>query len=539
MSTYAAWRPRAGAVPRRLLAQIAGGLLVATVAGGLSSYITDQGALVGLAAVLAFATPIWLVSTRRTQLALALFMVYIGALDGYLKLASGSGYVTLLRDVLLFSIVIGLLVRAQVRGTRLTAPPLTRWVAGFVVLVLVQLFNPQGGTLTHSLAGVRQQLEFVPLFFLTFAFVRTTKALRVFVVLLLLIATANGVVSWVQFNLKPDQFAAWGPGYSERVLGKGYFAAAGRTFADATGQGRTRPFGLGSDSGSGGVVGAFALGGIFALASLARRLRYLLFAVAMAIGALTAVITSQGRGVVVCSVVIVLAYALLTMTSRGRARGLLGLAVAGIVGLLVIQSIVGSVGSSTLRYGGLSASRIVQTTATARPGTTAAIATAITSYPLGAGLATAGPASATPGGTELTYVANAESEFSFLTLETGIAGMVLLVGFTVMLLVLGFRRLRHEPDHEARLLLAAIIAPLAGVLALYYPSACTASVPIAPYLWAIAGIVAYWLVARPAERARQRRQRSTRATNRVRRVSGRDADRLTARRSAPRTPRDR
>jgi hypothetical protein len=365
------------------------------------------------------------------------------------------------------------------------------------VLVLVQLFNPHGGTLTHSLAGDRQHLEFVPLFFLTFAFVRTTQALRVFVVLLLLVATANGIVSWIQFNLKPAEFAAWGPGYSERVLGTGYFAASGRTFADATGKSRTRPFGLGSDSGSGGVVGAFALGGIFALASLAGRLRYLLFTVAMAIGALTAVVTSQARGVVVCSIVVVLAYTLLTLTSRGRARGLLGLAITGLVALLVIQSIVGSVGSSTLRYGGLSATRIVHTTTTARPGTTTAIATAMTSYPLGAGLATAGPASATPGGTQITDVANAESEFSFLTIETGIAGMVLLVGLTVMVFVLGVRRLRQEPDREARLLLAAIIAPVAGILALYYPSATTASVPVAPYLWSVAGIVAYWLVARP------------------------------------------
>ena len=509
MSSYAAWRLATGAVSPRLRAQVAAGLLVAAAAAALTSFIADREPLLGLGPVLAVATALWFAATRRTQLALALFMVYVGALDGYLKLASGSGYVTLLRDVLLFSIVIGLLVRAQLQGRRLTAPPLTGWVAGFVVLVLIQLFNPRAGTLLHSLAGVRQHLEFVPLFFLTFTFLRTTKSLRVFVILLLVIAAANGVAGWVQFNLKPEQFAAWGPGYSERVLGTGYFAPAGRTFADSTGKGRTRPFGLGSDSGSGGVFGALALGGVFALASLARRPRHLLFAVAMAIGALTAVVTSQARGVIVGGVVIVLAYALLTVTARGSARGLLGLALAGTVGVLVVQSIVGSVGSSTLRYQGLTASKIVHTTAAARPGTASAIMTTLASYPLGAGLGTAGPASATSGGTELSYVANSESEFSFLTIETGVAGMVLLVGFTVVLFALGVRRLRDEPDHEARLLLAAIIAPIGGVLALYYASATTASVPIAPYLWAVAGIVAYWLVARPAERRRARRQVST------------------------------
>ena len=60
-----------------------------------------------------------------------------------------------------------------------TWPPLTGWVLAFVVLVLIQIPNPNGGTLVHSLAGVRQDLEFVPLFFLAYLYVRTKKALRV------------------------------------------------------------------------------------------------------------------------------------------------------------------------------------------------------------------------------------------------------------------------------------------------------------------------------------------------------------------------
>jgi hypothetical protein len=97
---------------------------------------------------------------------------------------------------------------------------------------------------------------------------------------------------------------------------------------------------------------------------------------------------------------------------------------------------------------------------------------------------------------------DAESQFAFSTVETGIAGMVLIVGFTVLLLVLGAQRLRHEPDREARVLLAALIAPIAGMLAMYYPAPLSASVPGGPYLWAVGGIVSYWLVARPAERRR-------------------------------------
>src|SRR5262249_13750647 len=304
---------------------------------------------------------LWLATTSHTLLALAVLMVYIGALDGYLKLATGSTALTFLRDVLLFAIVIGVLVRAQVKRVPLRGPPRRGWGGGFVVVVLVQIANPRGGTLAHSLAGVRQHLEFVPLFFLAFAFVRTTRALRAFVVVLLLLAAANGIVSLIQFHLTVDQFAAWGPGYAERVKGTGAFAYAGRAFTDlSTGTAHTRPFGLGSDAGSGGVVGAFALGGILALASLFTRLRYLLFAVAMAIGATIAIVTSQGRGAIVCAVIVVLTYGLLSATSRGRVTRLLGLAIAGVVAVLVAQSIIGR-GSAANRYKGLSTANILQT----------------------------------------------------------------------------------------------------------------------------------------------------------------------------------
>ena len=501
MSSIAVRRPRLAPAPAGLPGQAATAAAVAVVAAALTWFIDDQGVVRGIAGALVFGVTVWLATTRHTQLALALFMVYLGIVDGYVKLSTGVAAVSLLRDLLLFAIVVGLLVRAQVQGKRLSAPPLTAWVAGFAALVLIQLFNPQGGTLLHSLAGVRQHLEFVPLFFLTFTFVRTTKALRAFVILLVLIAAANGVASWVQFNLTPAQFAAWGPGYADRILARGDFQYSARIFADTQGTIHTRPFGLASESGGGGLVGALALAGILAIAALRRRRRYLLFAVAMAMAAVTGILTSQARSAVVCAVVVVLAYVLFSAASRNRVRALLPVAVAGAVALLVVPSIIGSAGDSgRFRYAGLSPAKIVQTTNKARAGNAGRIMDMMGRYPVGAGLATAGPAALTvSGGTELIYEVDAESQFAFSTVETGIPGMALLVGFTVLLLVLAARRLRHEPDREARALLAALIAPIAGMLALYYPAPLSASVPGGPYLWAIGGIVSYWLVARRAE----------------------------------------
>jgi hypothetical protein len=503
MSAYAI----AGVLPRHsvrgVAGQAAGGLLVAAVAAGLTVLVASRATASGVAVVFVLAGSLWFATTRRTPLALALLMLYLGTLDGYLKLSTGSTYVTFVRDVLLYAIVCGLLVRAAVNGRRLAAPPLSGWVICFVVLVLIQLANPQGGSLSHSLAGVRQSLEFVPLFFLAYTFVRTKKALRGFVILLALLAAVNGVADVVQFRESPQQFAAWGPGYSQRIVGTGQFQGSGRAFYDTSGQTHTRPFGLMSDAGSGGLVCAFALGCAVALALTPAGRRSWGLAAITAILAVAGIVTAQGRAVIVCSVVVVLAYALLTVTSR---RGLATLVVLGAFGGLAAFfafTILGGSKSAAIRYQGqLGASTILTTTSHARGGSIALIPHNLSTYPLGAGLGVGGPAagqSGAPPDASLGRGIDTENEISFATVETGIPGMLDVIGFTVVVFALGLVRCRREPDPEARVLLAAIIAPIGGMLALYSVSALTPTSPGGPYLWAAGGIASYWLITRPAE----------------------------------------
>jgi hypothetical protein len=354
------------------------------------------------------------------------------------------------------------------------------------------------------LAGVRQNLEFVPLFFLTYLYVRTKRALRTFVILFAVIAAANGVVTAWQYRLSPGQLAAWGPGYAERVLAEGQFGLAGRTFFANTGQQYTRPFGLMSDSGSGGLVAALALGSILTLALLFHKRRYTALALLTGVAAITGIVTAQGRAVIICSVLAVIAYGLLTVTSR---RGLIALvAIAGAVAVTaaVVGSVTGSSSSPALRYSSLTATNVVQLTEQNRGVSLSRIPHTLTHYPLGSGLGTGGPAAGVSGGPAAAEIADSENEFSFATLESGIPGLIAIVGFTVTLFVIGLRRIRHEPDPETRLLLAALIAPIAAIFALYFASAATPTTPVGPYLWAVGGVVSYWLVARPRSLARPR-----------------------------------
>ena len=65
------------------------------------------------------------------------------------------------------------------------------------------------------------------------------------------------------------------------------------------------------------------------------------------------------------------------------------------------------------------------------------------------------------------------------------------------LLALSLRGIRRVEDHELRLLLAAVAAPLFALFVTGVAGITTATSPGAPYLWAGAGILAYWLVQRP------------------------------------------
>ena len=498
MATVAA--PRRGPVrPPGALTLTAWGITMGLAAAGVTAVLVGNGTLKSVAILIVVVGTIWFAATRQTTLAMALLMLYLGLLDGYLKLATGSNLVTFVRDVLLYAICVGVLLRAIVERRPLSLPPLSGWVIAFSVLVVAQLANPDDGSLYHSLAGVRQQLEFVPLFFLAASFVRTKRALRWFLILMLAIGAANGVASWIQFNESPAQLASWGPGYAERVLGTGGFQFAGRTFYNSTGQQFTRPFGLGSDAGGGGDAGAFAIAGVLAMFLLARRRRgRLLFAVVMAAGAVVAIYTSEGRAAVISAVVIAFAFALLASVARGRKETIVAVGVGLAIAFFVVQAFVTTASSTTTRYSGLTAGKLLGTTSNARGRSYAQIPYNLSHFALGAGLGVAGPATGVKGGGPNAGNVDAENELSFLVVETGIPGAVVLISFTAMLFVLGARRVRLEEDSETRILLAAIIAPLGGMLALYLVSAATPTTPSGPYLWAVGGLASYWLVTRQA-----------------------------------------
>ena len=447
----------------------------------------------------------WLFVTEKYHYALLALMLYVALADGFLRLATGHSELTLVRNLLLFCLVAGVVFRHLLRGGRIVLPPLSGWVLAFVAAALVQLFNPDSGTLLHSLAGLRQHLEWVPLFFFGYAVMRTTKRLRVFMLVLCIVTAVNGVVSYIQFQLPPAELTEWGAGYKERVIGTG--DTVSRTFVDSGGVLRNRPTALGSDMGFGGILGLVAVPAAFALIGLrTRHWRYALAAIPLSVGVFVAVATSQARVAVIGAGLGLLAFLLLAAFARRSMTAVMSvLAVAAIAFVVAVQLFEDVDEGLFERYKqiNITPSGLITETFAYREDTLELLPKYMADYPLGAGLGSEGPASTQPGGGPNARRLAGETQPSFLLLELGIPGLVIFLGLAGVLLARSLLAIPRLEDPEARILLSALVAGMIALLASGAVGAMTTAPPGAPFFWFAAGTLAYW-TARAATADRDR-----------------------------------
>lgn len=456
---------------------------------GAPSLVLAVGAATGIAAA------IWMFSNERIERSLLVLLLYLGLLDGYLKLKTDLPVITLARDALFYAVAIGMLARALLRRQSLKLPPLSGWALAFVAVALAQLANPQNFGVGHTVGALRPHLEFIPLFFIGYVVMQTRARLQTFFVVLLVIAVANGVVGMIQLNLSPAQLASWGPGYEQRVYGTGtgIDKVSARVYSTASGETRTRPFGLGSDSGSGALWGMLALGGALALITLATRRSSGRLALVLCVGPPLAVISGQGRSILVASVVALLAYAAFATTAKRLVPTVAGV----LVGLVAVVGVIAFVGATSGagvfdRYATVTPSKAAATTQDDRGKSLARIPKFVTEYPLGNGLGSVGPATGFAGG-GASLGSDGETEPTFLLSELGIPGLIVMLGFHLHLLWLGVTRIRLL-DTETRVLVAALLAGIVGLSVQWISAATTATSPGSPYLWFVGGALSYWLV---------------------------------------------
>ena len=181
------------------------------------------GGIVGLVALAA------LVTSPRLELTVGGLVFFLGCLNGPLKLLSSTGRVgSAIQDVLIIAILVGMAIRHMYSGKPWKLPPLAGLAIAFVAVVAIEAFNPKTLNVLKVGAGFREQLQFVPFFIFGWLLVRSKERLRKMLILVGVIALANGLVATYQTRLSPKQAAAWGEGYAAKFEGKAPVSTAAK-----------------------------------------------------------------------------------------------------------------------------------------------------------------------------------------------------------------------------------------------------------------------------------------------------------------------
>lgn len=453
-----------------------------------------------------------LVVSTRYAVTLTLLALYLGLLDGPIKLESTSRLTSGFRDILIIAIAVGMLMRIGLKRERVTMPPLSSWVLAFVAVVLVEALNPRTGGLLKAVGGYRQQLEWVPFFFFGYLIMRSKQRFRQLFLVLGVIALANGVVGTVQSRLSPAELARWGPGYNQRLSGNG----GGRTFR-SEGESHPRPLALGSDAGFGGGVGVLAMPGLVALL-MAGGVRRRWPVVLCSLGALAGIATAASRTTVISLVVVLLSYTALSLFVRLKlSRALIGMIVVGMLAAGIGSALIATSGAGIFKRQE-SLPSVVSAQVPAVVGTQVGISGEaeeeseaggdakakhlsqipgiIGNEPLGLGLGSAGSVAGFGGKVEKAIEeqkVSGGSAYNLLAVELGLPGLLLWVGLTINVFVLVATRLRRIVDPELRTYLVAIVASFIGVTVQGLGGPTLAVSPAGIYLWFVPGVIAYWL----------------------------------------------
>jgi hypothetical protein len=497
--SLAGGHPAVAARRLRELALLAAGVLVPLVlATAISVAVPKPNVLLAVGITIGGVIVVALMVVPRLEVTVMIAALYLALLDGPVKLGVGGHHtVSAVRDVLIAAVALGALMRVVVSRERIRLPAMAAWPLAFVAVVVVEAFNPNTAGISKVLGGFRQQLEWVPFFFFGYAIMRSRARFRRALLLLGVLALANGAVATYQSRIGPSGLASWGPGYHELVYGGGEGGITGRTYF-AEGEARVRPPGLGSDAGFGAGVGVVGLVGGFALLAVGPfRRRWP--AVVLALGAMLAVVTGTGRLQVVGAVLSLLLFALLSFKGGKRAsRPLVALLIVFVLAVPLGALFVSINGSSTFaRYGSTGG----QKTAGLRH-----IPSVIAAQPFGIGLGTVG-AAAGFGGVQKTALVEghgttAETEYNMLTDELGLPGLVLWIALTIRLLTLVLPRLGRVRDFELRLYLTGITATLIAFTLMGLEGPTMASAAFGPFFWFATGTLAYWFAGPGWSKAR-------------------------------------
>jgi hypothetical protein len=439
-------------------------LIPAVLALAITAKLPARDLPVVLGVIVAVIGIVALMVSSRLEVTVALLALYLGMFDGPVKLLFGAHEaLAAIPDVLLLAICLGALMRIVVRAERVRLPPLSGWVIAFVGVVMIEAFNPKTENVLKMIAGFKQELQWVPFFFLGYYLMRSTRRFRQLFLIAGVLAAANGGVAAYQTGLSPPQLASWGPGYHNLIYVPEGGIGKGRVYA-SEGEGRVRPPGLGSEGGFSGGVGQIALTFCLALVVISRRRRWV--AAILSLGAVVAIIAGLGRSQAVGAGIDVLVFAGLVMLAGQRVtRALAALLVIAVLAIPVGALVVTSLRSGTFkRYESIDVTS--SSTTLHKQSAWELIPHYIEADPFGFGLGSVGAVSSVGGRNNKLlegHAVSSETQYNLIVNETGAPGLVVWIGLSLFMLALIARGMRKVRDGDLAMALAGFFAPFFSI----------------------------------------------------------------------------
>ncbi len=469
-------------------------LVPAVTALAVTIALPEMSVLLALAVVVGLVGIVTLMVYSRLEVTVTLVVIYLGVLNGPVKLFfNGRELTASIQDVVVLAVAAGALMRMGQRREKIRWPELSGWVIAWVVLVVVNAFNPRTEGILHALGGFRQHLQFVPFFFFGYVLMRSKDRFRKAFTIIGVIALLNGIVAAYQSTLTPSQLASWGPGYAALVKPEG---GGGRVFF-SEGEAHVRPPGLGSDAGSSGAIGHIALPMCLALLAITRRRKW--FPTLLCVGSSVAVMVGLGRLPLIGTLLGVMVF--ITLAAMGGRR--FSRAMVSMLAVMVLMIPVGAIVIAALKPGTFNRYETLNTSSSTtlhKENAWDKIPKYAAAAPLGFGLGNSGAVSGFGGSANTNLLEGhgltSETEYNVLIKELGVPGLLLWPAILFYITALTFKGIKRIRDPDLAICIAGMMAPLVPLPIEATSGFLSGSVVDGSYIWFAVGVAAYWFARR-------------------------------------------
>jgi hypothetical protein len=398
-------------------------------------------------------------------------------------------------DIMMGVICLGWFLR-RFFATRSAQPaqrtPLSKLIAVFVVVCIIQIFHPYSYSYVASLAALKMHIFMVPLYFFGFHYFRSPRQIRQWSIVFVFIGIIMSIVAIQQFRKGPEQMKEEMPEYAWMI--------DQNTWQDETGRSFFRPMSTTANAGGASTWMQCIIPLTLAVCMsniLSKRLRFLLiaslvvFVVTLFISLIRQmfIVTAFGVGLML----------FLQFRSGKLSQGMVTMVIVTLLlfGSFRLASDVAGTSRSAVQELVEMLSNPFSAYQESRARMLYVALQVAEIYPLGTGLGRSGPAAAkfSPeieefyikyGGPRLMP---SENYFLVMLAETGILGTLIITLITLALLWKGYRAYRLIQDNNLKWFAAGALGLLFSIFVVFFGGPALVTAPLNMYFWFMGGIL--------------------------------------------------